>query len=62
MARGKVTESYSDMFIVGERDVAAIIKIADKFGYNDGVMNIDIVTHANFAVEKFLNIRKKKIY
>jgi len=54
MARGKVTESYSDMFIVGERDVAAIKKIVDKFGYNDGVMNIDIVTHANFAVEKFL--------
>jgi HEPN domain-containing protein len=54
MARGKVTESYSDMFIVGERDIAAIVKIADKFGYNDGVMNIDIVSHANLAVEKFL--------
>jgi HEPN domain-containing protein len=54
MARGKVTESYSDMFIIGERDIAAIVKIVDKFGYNDGVMNIDIVSHANLAVEKFL--------
>ena len=54
MAKSKVTESYSDMFIVGERDIAAIVRIVDKFGYNDGVMNIDIVSHANLAVEKFL--------
>ena len=54
MARGKVTESYNDMFVVGERDIDAIIKIVDKFGYNDGTMNIEIVSHANLAVEKFL--------
>jgi len=54
MARGKVTESYNDMFAAGERDVSTIIKIVTKFDYNDGDMNIDIVSHANNAVEKFL--------
>jgi len=54
MARGKVTESYSDMFIVGERDISVIAKTIEKFGFNDGDMNIEIVSHANLAVEKFL--------
>ena len=54
MARGKVTESYNDMFAAGERDVSTIIKIVTKFDYNDSDMNIDIVSHANNAVEKFL--------
>lgn len=54
MARSKVTESYSDMFIVGERDISFIAKVMDKFGFNDGDMNIEIVSHANLAVEKFL--------
>jgi len=54
MARGKVTESYSDMFIVGERDISVIAKMIDKFGFNDGDMNTEIVSHANLAVEKFL--------
>jgi len=53
MARGKVTESYNDMFAAGERDVSTIIKIVTKFDYNDGDMNIDIVSHANHALNFF---------
>jgi hypothetical protein len=43
MARGKVTASFGDMFIVAERDVITIAKTIDKFGLNDEHLNIKII-------------------
>jgi len=54
MARGKVTSSYKDMFIVGERDIAFIAKQLNNFGLKDTIINIKIVENSNLAVEKFL--------
>jgi len=54
MAREKVTASYKDMFVVGERDVAFIAKLLCGFGLKDTIINNKIVENANLAVEKFL--------
>ena len=54
MARGKVTASCEDMFVVAERDITTIAKTIEKFGLKDGNLNIKIVEDANLAVEKFL--------
>jgi len=54
MARGKVTASFEDMFIVAERDVITIAKTINKFGLNDEHLNIKIVEDANLAAEKYL--------
>jgi len=54
MARGKVTASCDDLFIVAERDIITIAKTIDKFGLKDEHLNIKIVEDANLAAEKFL--------